>query len=128
MKILLFIFVTIFTGNVFVVDIIDDVSLSFKSGDAKEIAEFFSSTVELSILDTEDTYSKAQAELIIKDFFFKHTPLTTKVIHRVTSNPNYKFGVIILGTSAGSYRVSYELKNTSGKPLITQIRIEENKQ
>ena len=108
-------------------DVIDDVSVYFKTGNVKELSKYFSSTVELSILNKEEVYSANQAELILKDFFIKHPPVGVKVIHRVVSNANYKFGVIILSTSKGNFRVSFELKNTAGGFNITQIRIEENK-
>ena len=108
-------------------DVIDDVSVYFKTGNVKELSKYFSSTVELSILNKEEVYSANQAELILKDFFIKHPSVGVKVIHRVVSNASYKFGVIILNTSKGNFRVSFELKNTVGGFNITQIRIEENK-
>lgn len=109
-------------------DVIDEVSSAFKSGDSKEISKYFSSTVELAILDNEEIYSSNQAELILKDFLAKHPPISVKIIHKVVSNANFKFGVIILNSSKGVFRVSFELKNASGIFNITQIRIEENKE
>lgn len=109
-------------------EIIDDVAMAFKTGNVKALSNYFSSTLELNILNDEDIYSSVQAEMILKNFFEKHKPYSSKVIHKVISNANYKFGVIILNTSNGSFRTSYELKNTGGKFLITQIRIEENKE
>lgn len=112
----------------FAFDVIDDVSVYFKTGNVKELSKYFSPTVELSILNKEEVYSANQAELILKDFFVKHQPIGVKVIHRVVSNANYKFGVIILNSSRGNFRVSFELKNAGGDFNITQIRIEENKE
>ncbi|TKB96802.1 DUF4783 domain-containing protein [Pedobacter cryophilus] len=112
----------------FASDVIDEVSSAFKSGNSKEISKYFSSTVELAILDNEEIYSSNQAELILKDFLVKHPPLSIKIVHKVVSNPNYKFGVIILNSSKGVFRVSFELKNAGGSFNITQIRIEENKE
>lgn len=108
-------------------DVIDDVTVHFKGGNVKELSKYFSTTVELSVLNKEEMYSANQAELILKDFFLKHPPVTSKVIHRVVSNANYKFGVVILSTTKGSFRISFELKNGSKGFNITQIRIEENK-
>jgi hypothetical protein len=108
-------------------DVIDDVSIFFKTSNVKELSKYLSSTVELSILGSEEVYSASQAELILKDFFVKHPLVGVKVIHKVVSNANYKFGVIILNSTKGSFRVSFELKNAVGGFNITQIRIEENK-
>lgn len=108
-------------------DVIDDVVATFKSGNAKEVAKYFSTTVELSILDKEDIYSSNQATLILKDFFAKYPATSTSIIHKVTSNPNFKFGVILYSTSKGKYRISFELKSNSNSFILSQIRIEENK-
>lgn len=105
-------------------DVIDDVAVAFKAGNSKALAAYFSTTVELSVLNTEEIYSRAQAELILKDFFQKNPPKGVKVIHKVVSNANYKFGVISMVTAKDNFRVSYELKNNAGKFLINQIRIE----
>ncbi|MEO5909575.1 MAG: DUF4783 domain-containing protein [Pelobium sp.] len=112
----------------FAFDTIDDVAGFFKAGNVKEIAKYFSSTVELSVLGQEDIYSASQSELILKDFFAKHPPVSVKVIHKVTSNPNFKFGVIILNSSKGNYRISFDLKSANGSFNISQIKIEENKE
>ncbi len=112
----------------FAFDIIDDVANNFKNGDVKAISAYFTSTVELSVLDQEDIYSASQAGLILKEFFAKHPPIGVKVIHKVVSNSNYKFGVITLNTSKGNFRISYELKNSGGNFTISEIRIEENKE
>lgn len=112
----------------FAFDVIDDMAAFFKAGNAKEIAKYFSSTVELSILENEDIYSASQSELILKDFFTKNPPVNVKIIHKVTSNPNFKFGVIVFNSSKGNYRISFELKSANGSFNISQIRIEENKE
>ncbi|HET8829002.1 MAG TPA: DUF4783 domain-containing protein [Pelobium sp.] len=122
---LLFVF---FIKSAFCFDVIDDVATMFKKGDAKGIAAYFSSMVELSISDKEDVYSSTQAMFILKDFFAKNPPIGAKTIHKVTTNPNYKFGVILLTTTNANYRVSVELKSNETKFLISQIRIGENKE
>ena len=51
---------------------IDVISVAIKSGNAKEISKHFDSSISLKILNKEDVYSKAQAEIIIKDFIMKN--------------------------------------------------------
>ena len=53
-------------------DGIDVISVAIKSGNAKEISKHFDSSISLKILNKEDVYSKAQAEIIIKDFIMKN--------------------------------------------------------
>lgn len=105
-------------------DVFDDLSALFKGGDAKEIAKNFASTIELIIIDEEDVYSKAQGEQILRDFFVKHPPVKTSIFHKINTNPNYRFGVIILSTSKETFRVSVTMKKFNSSFLITELRIE----
>ncbi|MBO9675045.1 MAG: DUF4783 domain-containing protein [Sphingobacteriaceae bacterium] len=105
-------------------DIIDDLSSYFKAGNAKEIAKSFASTIELIIVDEEDVYSKAQGEQILRDFFIKHPPIKTSIFHKINTNPNYRFGVIILGTAKETFRVSVTMKKINTNFSITELRIE----
>ena len=95
-----------------------------KTSNTQEIAKNFASTVELIILSEDNVYSKIQAELILKDFFSKHKPVSAKLIHLLDSNPNYRFAVIALKSIKGDFRISFSLKDTGGKFLITDMRIE----
>lgn len=119
---------TLFTAQAQTPDIIDDVFALLKTSDTKEISKHFASTVELTILTEEDVYSKVQAELILKNFLDKHQPEAVKIIHRLNSNPNYRFGVALLSTSNGSFRTSFSMKNTAGRFQITEMRIEQDKE
>lgn len=125
-----FLLLAFFVGAVQVAkaDIIEEIAAYMKNGDVKSLSNYFASTVELNILNQEEIYSNIQAGIILKDFFQKNPPKSYRIIHKVNSNANYKFGVILLNTSKNVFRVSYELKANSGKFLIAQIRIEENKE
>ena len=111
-------------------DIIDDLSLQFKNGNAKEIAKHFASSVELIVIDQEDVYSKAQSEQILKDFFIKNSPSKSTIIHRISSNPNYRYGIISLATKTGKFRVTITLKLIKGNNtfLINELRIEQDRE
>ena len=115
---------SLFSPNTFQADIIDDLSSYFKSGNAKEIAKNFASTIELIIVDEEDVYSKAQGEQILKDFFTKNPPVKTSIFHKINTNPNYRFGVILYSTSKETYRVSITMKKINTNYSITELRIE----
>jgi len=115
---------SLFSSKPFQADIIDDLSSYFRSSNAKEIARNFASTIELIIVDEEDVYSKAQGEQILKDFFIKHPPVKTSIFHKINTNPNYRFGVILLSTSKETFRVSVTMKKFNNTYLITELRIE----
>jgi len=117
-------------NNALQADIIDDLSLQFRTGNSKEIAKHFSSSVELIVIDQEDVYSKAQSEQILKDFFIKNQPSKSTIIHRISSNPNYRYGILSLNTKTGKFRVTITLKLTKATNnfLISELRIEQDRE
>lgn len=117
----------IFNPLVFQGDIVDSLSLLFKSANSKEISKNFSSSVELKVNEEEDVYSKAQAEQILREFFNKSAPVNSTVVHLINTNPNYRFGILSLSTKSGKFRVAITLKKVSNTFFITELRIEPEK-
>jgi hypothetical protein len=109
------------------VDPIDKVAGLIKQGNIHELAKLFASNIEITILGDENVYAKDQAELIVDKFFSQNKPKTVKVLHKINSNPNYRFGVLIVNTDKGPYRVAYTLKGTGGDLTIIELRIEAEK-
>jgi hypothetical protein len=108
-------------------DIIDDLNSQFKAANSKDIATNFSGSVDLIIIDEEDVYSKAQAEQILRSFFSKYIPVKSTVIHRLNTNPNFRYGALSLVTKNGSFRVSITLKKNGSTFFITELKIEPEK-
>lgn len=107
-------------------DVPEGIVLAFKSANAKELAKFFNTTIELVISDKEGIYSKPQAEQIIKDFFVKN-PLTKdsfRLLHEVGKESS-RYAIGNLYTTKGVYRISFLIKTVNNVPLIDQLRIEE---
>ena len=102
------------------------IATAIRSGNAKEISKFLSDDVDMKIIDKEDVYSKAQAELILKDFFTKHPVKAFALAHK--SSPNTKNGsqyvIGTLETSNGKYRTYFLLKGSGAQQQIQQFRIE----
>jgi hypothetical protein len=105
-------------------DIIDKTAELIKQGDIHELAASFSSSIELTVLDEENVYSNTQAEQVLTDFFKRNPPKSVKIIHRIASNANYRFAVLMLSTSNGTYRTSFSLKNVKGRFELDEMRIE----
>ena len=107
----------------FAFDINDDIASAIRSGNSKAIAAYFNNNVDLKILEHEDVYSKAQAELIIKDFFAKHAVKSFNIVHQ-SAKVESQFAIGKLETTNGKYRVYILLKKSGDKLLIQQFRIE----
>lgn len=108
-------------------DAIDNVASLLKQGNSKELAKLFAPSIEISLMDEENIYSQAQATLILDKFFTKNKPKSIKLLHKVNSSANYRFGVFILTTDNGLYRVAFTLKGTDEKMNIIELRIEDEK-
>ncbi|WP_432711740.1 DUF4783 domain-containing protein [Pedobacter sp.] len=108
-------------------DFIDQLSPLFKAGNSQEIAKNFNPSIALSILKEEDVYSKVQAEQILRDFFSKHNPTNSTVLHLINTNPNMRFGILSLATKNGKFRISITSKRTNNVFLITELRIDQEK-
>jgi hypothetical protein len=108
-------------------DDIEKIADLIKQGNAHDLAKMFSSNVDMNILDETNVYSKAQSEMILDKFFKENKPHTVKLLHRVSSNPNYNFGVVILGTEKGKFRISYTLREINKVMVVIELRIETEK-
>ncbi|MES2266244.1 MAG: DUF4783 domain-containing protein [Bacteroidota bacterium] len=108
-------------------DIIDKIADLLKTANASEIAKHFSSNIDISISEESNTYSKAQAQMILDKFFKDNKPHAAKLLHRVNSNPNYNFSVYILTTDKGKFRISCMFKEVDKVMQIIELRIETEK-
>lgn len=105
-------------------DVIDRTAELLKDGNVHELAATFSSTIEITIMNDQNVYSSSQAEQVLTEFFKRCQPKSAKVLHRITSNVNYRYAVIIVNTTNGTYRTCVALKNVHGKFEVNELRIE----
>jgi hypothetical protein len=107
------------------VDIIEEVSTHLKEASIKELSQYFDVTVELTIQERENAYSKAQAEIILKNFFMKYPPKSFKVIHRGASEKGGKYLIGLLTAENGtSFRTSVIIIEKNEQFYVQQIRFE----
>ena len=96
------------------------------AGNSKVLSGHFTPNVDLTVVDTDDVYSKAQAEQILKKFFEESNPTNFKVEHDGKTNAGDGYVIGTLSTQKGKYRVTYFLKQMDQSLLIKQLRIEES--
>lgn len=102
---------------------IDDVIASIRSGNSGELAKFFDDSVELTLPDKSDSYSKAQAQLIVKDFFGNNGVKGFDLKHKGDS-PGGHFCIGTLQTNAGNFRTNVFMKTKGGKEVVKEIRFQ----
>lgn len=106
----------------------DGIYSSIKAGNSKEIAKFFNDNIDMVILDKEGVYSKAQAELILKDFFAKNPVIPNNgfiKLHEGGTEAS-KFIIGNLYTNKGKFRVYFLMKPLNNSFIIHQFRIEDD--
>ncbi len=124
-KITGFFLALLISSSVFALDIYDDLANAIRGNDAKQLSTFFGPTLDLTILTQEDVYSKAQAELILKDFFSKNICKTFNVLHKGSSPEGTQYAIGTMITTTGkNFRISFYIKQNQGKNILQELRIE----
>ncbi len=92
----------------------NEIIVAIKKGDSAAVAKFFDSRIDVHILDEKGTYSKEQAEQMLKSFFSKNKVSDFKVVHSVDSPDGTSSSIVgQLGAAGKSYRM-YIVFSTSG--------------
>lgn len=102
---------------------IDEVVGALRSGNSTELSKYFDDNVELTLPDKSDNYSKAQALLIVKDFFSNNGVKGFDLKHKGDS-PGGHFCIGTLQTNAGNFRTNVFMKMKNGKEVIKEIRFQ----
>ena len=102
---------------------LDNVIDALKGGKASEIGKYLDENVEITLPDKSNNYSKAQAILILKDFFDNNEVKTFEVKHKGDQNGG-QFCVGTLQTKSGNYRTTIFMKTMSGKDFIKTLRFQ----
>jgi Domain of unknown function (DUF4783) len=123
-KYFILIFIASVTSFAFTLDVIDDISTGIRSGNPKNISKYFIENIDLKVIEREDVYSKQQAEMILKDFFYKHPVKSFTVAHKSTPKAGSQYIIGTLETSNGKFRTYFLIKTTGAETLIQQFRIE----
>jgi len=108
-------------------DPIDGVIWLIRQGNVTRLSQLFESTIEITLDNKEDTYSKAQATTLLTRFFNEHKPERVNLLHKVNTNHKFLFGVAIMKSSKGNYRIAYTFNEIAGSMKIIEMRIEPEK-
>ncbi len=84
---------------------------------------YFDDNIELTLPDKSDNYSKAQAQLIVKDFFSNNGVKGFELKHKGDS-PGGHFCIGTLQTNAGNFRTNVFMKIKNGKEVVKEIRFQ----
>jgi hypothetical protein len=102
-------------------DVIGQVKETIKAGSAKELSKYLFQTVDVTIEGNLQSYSKAQAEFVFRDFFKQHPPNEFSIIHQGSSKGGQPFAIGQYKSGADTYRVFMKIKVSNNQQLLHEI-------
>jgi|GEM_PF-573549 len=111
-------------GNVHSQDVVDKVNNAIENADASELSDYFNTSLDISLPDSDQTMSKAHATQMMKSFFKKNPAKSYKVNHTGSSREATKYIIGTYISESKSYKTYILLKESSGKYLIVQLQFE----
>jgi hypothetical protein len=103
------------------VDVVNEVRETIKAGSAKELAKYLYQTVDINLEGKQESYSKAQAEFVLRDFFKAHVPNDFTIIHKGSSKSGQPFAIGQYKSGSDNYRVFMKIKTVNDEQLIHEI-------
>jgi hypothetical protein len=104
--------------------IVEDIAASIRAGNSKDLSKYFGPTVEIILPGSDGTFSKAQAEMIIKAFFAKSAPVSFIVNQNRNSAGGAQFIIGTYKSKTEKLNVYIFLKPVSNQLMIQQIHFE----
>lgn len=102
------------------------IATAISKGDAAGVAKYFDSSVDVTILGEDGTYSKSQAEQMLKSFFSKHRVDNFKIVHNVDSPNGSSSSFVGQLTSGGkNYRLYVLMADSGSSKIVQEISIRE---
>ena len=91
-------------------EVINNVKTALKVGNSKELVRFLYKNSDIDIDGDRDTYSRTQAEAVLKEFFKNYPPTDFNIIHQGASRAGSPYVIGQYTYKEGSYRVWIRLK------------------
>jgi hypothetical protein len=102
-------------------EVIYQVKETIKAGSAKELSKYLFQTVDVTIEGKVQSYSKAQAEFVFRDFFRQHPPSEFSIIHQGSSKGGQPFAIGQYKSADETYRVFMKIKSVNKQQLLHEI-------
>lgn len=135
MRTLIIILVTLFSFSVYatnedtltmsLTDAGDDIASAIREGDASKLAAWFASTIELSVPGKKGSYSKTQAEMIMREFFKTYPPTSFTI---TAEGKSAAYSLYVIGTyvsNSKTFKTYYLIRRTDTGYTLHILKFEE---
>lgn len=108
---------------------VDDVTQALNGGDLGNMVKYFDNVVDITLNNDQSTYSKTQAEMVIRKFLAKNSAKSFQVTFTTYKGDvaNYNSFIIIgelKNNARGSYKVYFFFKQKGKFHFIQKIKFE----
>lgn len=100
---------------------INNVRLAMSSGNSKSLTQFFDGIVELKTDNEEGSYSRNQAEFVLRNFFRRNPPEGFEYLHIGSSPGGSRYTIGSYHCKDTTYRVYMKLKVSDDKYIVDTI-------
>lgn len=97
---------------------------SIREGNASALSAYFSSMVDLGLPEKDNSYSKSQGEIVMKDFFKNYPPDAFDVLQKGQTSETNHYAICQYKTEGKKYQVSIYLRKEEGAFQISKIKFE----
>ena len=101
----------------------EEVIGAIRSGNATELSKYFDENVQVTLPVKSDSYSKAQAQMILKDFFANNDVRGFELKHKGDS-PGGQYCIGTLQTKSGNFRAHIYMKTKGSKDFVKELRFQ----
>lgn len=103
-----------------------EISEAIRKGNTREIAKHFGANVDLNFPGNEGTFSRNQAQLILRNFFSRNAPASFTVQHQGASRDGSPYVIGNYRSRNGdTYRVYFLVKTISGNTVLHLLQFEQ---
>jgi len=108
-------------------DPVSKVAAIIRQANMHELSALMAENIDVAVPGDENTYSKTRAAAVLTNFFNQNRPVSVKILHKINSSAKYHFGVLLMNTGKGVYRIALTFKEVNGAFQLIELRIETEK-
>jgi uncharacterized phage-like protein YoqJ len=101
---------------------------AFVKRDARQLTNHFSNTLSIELPNKSGSYSKEQAQMVLRDFFKTHKPDGFSIIYKGENRDSSQFLIGLMQHGSNQYRVYVLMKKQKGQLLIHHLNIARHEQ
>lgn len=99
-------------------EVIAEVRAALRAGSSRELVKNFNTTVDLNFEGEKSSYSRSQAEFVLRDFFKKYPPSDFQYIHQGASKGGLTYMIGKYTYDSGSFRVLLYIKKFGDRHMV----------